>query len=167
MVAAVGLAGWGALFAYSADRADARRGVDVDGIVGDRCSFDRRTDPGRSHVESPRYTVDPPSGGPHLPRPASPGFKEVAATPPDGAVVHAMEHGFVVVWYHAGDPAIEELRALAREERAVIAVARPAMAVRIAVTAWGRRLLCDSITVDQIRRFVRAFAGRGPERVAI
>ncbi|MDQ1438543.1 MAG: hypothetical protein QOK43_2172 [Acidimicrobiaceae bacterium] len=166
-MAAVGLAGWGALFAYSTDRAEARRGVDVDEIVGDRCSYDRRTDPGRTHVESPRYTVDPPSGGPHSARPASPGFKEPAATPSDGELVHAMEHGFVVVWYSPGDSAVEELRALARQERGIIAVARPGMTARIAVTAWGRRLLCDSVDVGQIRRFVRAFAGRGPERVAI
>ncbi|MFQ6019567.1 MAG: DUF3105 domain-containing protein, partial [Dehalococcoidia bacterium] len=64
-------------------------------------------DQGREHLMPgqtyDRYNSNPPTSGPHAPRPADLG---VHTTPvPKEALVHNMEHASVVVWYNcAGGP---------------------------------------------------------------
>src|SRR5437867_10964397 len=70
----------------------------------DGCTTDTRADPGRNHVSDPNYRVNPPAGGDHNPRPADAGVYEEATAPLDGNLVHALEHGFVVLWYRPAAP---------------------------------------------------------------
>lgn len=167
-LALVALIGWGLVLAAATRGASSDSDSDIEAVVGDSCSYDRRFDPGRTHVAGPTYTVDPPSGGPHATTPASGGFKEPAAVPTDGELVHAQEHGAVVIWYRSLDEATAAgLRRLADKDRAVIVVPRPRLAVPLAATAWHRRLLCDRADIAAIERFTKAFRGRGPERVGL
>jgi len=137
------------------------------------CELDSRADAdaglGRNHVPSPTYRVNPPAGGDHSDAAAPPGVYTAADAPPDGEIVHAMEHGYVILW-HAPDLAPDQgegLRALAeRYDRDVLMVPRAGMDVPVAATAWHRRLLCDGPPdVTALERFITEFRNQGPEKV--
>jgi hypothetical protein len=167
LVGVLALSGWAAVV-LSATRGLHASDSDIDTILGDNCAYDTRSDPGREHVPSPTYGVDPPSGGPHLQRPAAGGFYEGSGVPTDGELVHALEHGFVIVWLKVADErTTRDLRALVDDDRAVIVAPRPTMAPAFAVTAWHRRLVCDEPDVAAVRRVVKAFRSRGPERLGL
>lgn len=134
------------------------------GIGTPPCEADQRSDPGEEHVPDPTYTVDPPAGGEHLPAAAPPGAYR--QPPPDGNVVHAMEHGYVVVWFRpdvedAVQAALVELGRRFEEE--LLIVPRPSLQVPIALTAWHQRLLCTAADVEQMAAFVTAYRDQGPE----
>lgn len=135
------------------------------------CDFDRSADTdrgkGRNHLAaSPAYRVDPPAGGDHLASAAPPG--QYGSPPPeDGEVVHALEHGDVVLWHRpdAGDATLAALRAIADRYRDdVLIVARPRLASEVAATAWHRRLRCPTLEDQALALFVRSFKDQGPER---
>jgi hypothetical protein len=118
-------------------------------------------------VQNPTYKVDPPAGGPHFPTPANPGFYEDANVPTDGELVHAMEHGFVVLWYRPDlpDSDRETLAALSDEfGRELIVVPRPSLPGKTAVTAWHKRLLCQDIDRAAVALFTTNFKDEGPEK---
>lgn len=135
------------------------------------CRFDRSSDSdagaGRNHVAgTPTYRVDPPAGGDHAATPAAPAVYSDRA-PPDAQVVHAMEHGDVVLFYRpdlAAD-AVAQLRDVAaRYADDVLVVARPSLTVPVAATAWHRRLLCPAPVQGSIELFARTFRDKGPEK---
>ncbi len=135
------------------------------------CTFDERFDGTaanqRAHIPNPTYALDPPSGGPHLPVPADPGFYQPGRAPADGAVVHAQEHGFVILWYRPDLSASkqQELADLSDQfGRELILVPRPSLPGEVAVTAWHRRLLCDTLVPDKVGIFTRAFVNQAPEK---
>lgn len=135
------------------------------------CTLDSRHDGDAAnqgeHIPRPTFKVDPPAGGPHEPQAANPGFYEGAKAPPDGQLVHAMEHGFVVLWYRP-DLAPEKLDQLEQLSdqfgRELIVAPRPSLDGEVAVTAWHRRLLCRELAPDKIAVFTREFKDRGPEK---
>ena len=134
------------------------------------CTYDTRSDPGQvnEHGASPSFSVNPPAGGVHLASAARAGIYGVQAAPEDGLVVHALEHGFIAI-FHQPDLADDHVRALqliADEfSRDVLLIARSNLDVPVAATAWHRRLLCGSVEVPSIRRFVEEYRGEGPEKV--
>jgi hypothetical protein len=152
--------------AYAATRSPAP----VEGLVAmtsSSCTFDHHSDPGRTHVASPSYSVDPPSGGDHLPVAALPGAYWQDA-PPVGQLVHSLEHGYVVLWVgsgvdEAGRAAIETVRA--RFARDLIVVPHVGAQPAVAATAWGTRLLCGTVEPAALRAFITEFRDKGPERV--
>jgi len=130
--------------------------------------FDRLSDGGSSHVASPSYGVDPPSGGDHSPAAASAGVYSEGNAPGDGELVHAMEHGYVILWHRpdVDDPQRDVLDDIAtRFERDVLLVPRKALERPVAATAWHRRLLCRDAEGDTLTRFVRQYRNEGPERI--
>lgn len=137
------------------------------------CAFDRRADrddgAGRNHIPDPKYSVNPPAGGNHLPQAASAGNFGAENTPPDGQIVHAMEHGYIVLWYKPDLPAdaFSRLRGdvFAKHDRDVLLVPRPSLPKPVAATAWGARLLCDQVDVAALDLFVTEFVNKGPEKV--
>jgi len=136
------------------------------------CRFDRKTDPdggiGRNHTANPTYKVDPPAGGDHTPEAAAAGIFTAADAPVDGQIVHAMEHGYIIFWYQPDldEQSLSALRGVAqRHERDVLMLPRPSIGTPVAATAWHARLLCDSLEVDTIERFVDTFVNQGPEKV--
>ena len=137
------------------------------------CRYDSRADtdagPGRNHINGDlRYDVDPPSGGNHNPTAAPPGIFTAETKPPDAQIVHALEHGYVTLWYRSDlDPAeLQRLRDIAtRYDRDVLLVPRESMSEPVAATAWHRRLLCSRPDAEALERFVTSYRNKGPEKV--
>ena len=135
------------------------------------CTFDKRSDDdggqGRNHVSgSVAYRMDPPSGGNHSPSPAAPNV--YSEPPPDEQVVHAMEHGDVVLWHKPDAPreVLDQLRRLSeRYDNDVLIVPRASMRTPMAATAWHRRLLCPAFEQPAFDHFVRTYRDKGPEKV--
>lgn len=132
------------------------------------CKADELADPGADHVPIPSYEVNPPSGGGHSPVAARPGIYTSGDVPPDGQLVHALEHGYVILW-HRTDVDGKELAVLRdvtrRHARDVLLVPRKKMPVLVAATAWHRRLLCSKPDAAALEQFVTAYANQGPEKV--
>ena len=136
-----------------------------------RCDYDTEFDGTArnqgDHVPNPTFEVDPPAGGPHLAQPADPGFYEGERVPPDGQLVHAMEHGFVVLWFSPGLP--EEKMAQIEDlsdqfGRELIVAERASLAGEVAVTAWHKRLRCAELVPEKVALFTRSFKDQGPEK---
>jgi hypothetical protein len=138
-----------------------------DSLVRDGCTVDSRADPGRRHIVTATYAVNPPAGGDHDPAPSPPGFYDPQNVPTDGHLVHSLEHGFVVVWYKPDAVApttLDALRALADRAAWVLVVPRPSMPTALAATAWHRRLLCPDGALPPIGTFARIFRDKAPEK---
>ena len=135
------------------------------------CRYDTEFDGTKAnqgdHVRNPTYEVDPPAGGPHLATPANPGFYTGDEVPPDGQLVHAMEHGFVVLWVR---PDLSEEKMGQVEElsdrfgRELIVVERAGLTGEVAVTAWHKRLLCGELVPAKVELFTSEFKDEGPEK---
>ncbi len=130
------------------------------------CTTDSRTDPlGREHVDDPVYRVDPPAGGTHTAAVARAGVYPEGRVPAQGHLVHALEHGYVVLWHR---PEVDPVGLVAVQEahpEDVIVVERASLPVPVAATAWERRLLCRETEPGVLERFVEAYVGDGPEDV--
>jgi len=150
------------------DRRDTRERIAA--LEAGGCTYDTRADgdagAGRNHVSNPTYEVDPPAGGDHLGAAASPGTYTEASLPPDGQVVHALEHGDIAVWHPPSMPE-DELRALEdltfTYEGDVLVLPRASLDVAVAATAWHDRLLCPTFDRDAIARFIETYRDKGPE----
>lgn len=122
----------------------------------------------RDHIPNPTYEVSPPAGGAHTPNAAQPGFYREGRQPPsDGQLVHAMEHGFVILWYKPdlGAADMQKIEALSdRFGRELIVVPRLSLGGPVAVTAWHRRMLCSQIDAEAIAAFAEKYADKGPEK---
>lgn len=137
------------------------------------CKADSESDAdlgaGRNHQAGTiAYKVNPPAGGNHNPSPSAPGIYEAGSLPPDGEVVHALEHGYVAVWYKPtlDAAAVSSLRDLAnRYPRDVLLMPRASLAQPVAATAWHRRLLCGQTDLDALDLFVRTYRNAGPEKI--
>ena len=141
-------------------------------LTAGTCSLDTETDPtaaaGRNHVPSPSYAVDPPAGGDHLASAARAGVYSGTSVPTDGALVHSLEHGYVIAWHQPDLPAEQQdqLADFAAEHRGDVIVAeRAGMDVPVAATAWGQRLLCEQVEPEALERFFEERVGDGPEDV--
>jgi hypothetical protein len=140
----------------------------VDQLTAGSCDFDRRSDAGSTHIAAPSFRVDPPSGGDHLATAARPGVYPQGRAPGDGELVHALEHGYVILWHRpdASADTQEALRDLRTEfERDVLVVARPTLARPVVATAWHKRLLCQDLERETLARFITEYRNDGPEKV--
>lgn len=140
-------------------------------LTSGTCEVDTESDEisgGDGHVTSPSYSVNPPAGGDHLVSAAPSGVYAGSAVPPDGQLVHSLEHGYVIVW-HAPDlpeEQKEQLEELAqRHEPDVIVAERASLPVPVAATAWNDRLLCQQVEPEALNRFYSEHVGDGPEDV--
>ena len=136
------------------------------------CRFDRTSDgddgPGRNHTPTPSYRVNPPAGGNHTPQAAPAGIYTDANLPADGQIVHAMEHGYIVLWYRPDldEQSLGQLRDLANEHaKDILMVPRPSIGTPVAATAWHARIQCGGLEVDTVEKFINTFVNKGPEKV--
>jgi hypothetical protein len=160
---------------FAAARPEGGGGGSVDDqlqIGAGSCTTDRNSDPdaktaAENHVPNPTYEVDPPAGGPHLDRAANPGFYTESNLPKDGELVHAQEHGFVVLWYQP-DRSNEKRRQLEQLSdnlgRELIVVPRASLPGEVAVTAWHHRMLCGELVPEKVALFTRSYVDQGPEK---
>lgn len=132
------------------------------------CKFDRKSDVGRvnEHAAKVAFDVEPPSGGVHDGTAAVPGTFEANQAPPDGQIVHAMEHGDIVIWHRElSNEDLESLRSLVDSRPDdVFLVSRPSLPTAIAATGWHKRLLCEDLESSALRSFISRYADKGPER---
>lgn len=160
------LAVGGLVFNWANSRRQSQRLISS--LEAGSCDFDRDTDAGRDHVVGPAYRVDPPAGGDHLVNPAPAGVYEASTVPPDGNLVHSLEHGFVILWHLPDLPSGEldqVLDVAAQYERDVLVVPRASLSTPVAASAWHKRLLCSSVEPEVLSSFVDEFRNDGPEDV--
>jgi len=130
--------------------------------------------------EKVNYKTNPPTNGRHYEIPAEDGVYG-ATPPPDEALVHALEHGRVIIWVKPSVP--EDVRATIRamsdedEGFQTLLVQRKEMPAAVAATAWnrdplpggtGRMLSCDEWNpkaLDAMRAFRDEHRSNGPEPV--
>jgi len=137
----------------------------------------------RGHTGNPnekiRYSSNPPTSGKHYQFPADDGAYGKA--PHDTEVVHAEEHGRVIIWFKPSLPESTraDLKALFDDQKGyqLLLVPRSNMSYQVAATAWnsapeplgtGRLLGCPSVkaeTWDALQDFIEENRGNGPEPV--
>lgn len=130
------------------------------------------TNDGREHVTTmpdlSTYSSNPPTSGPHNPDPLPKGVYTTEQD--DGRLIHSLEHGYINISYKdANDKAlVEKLTNLMKDYsgRKVILVPRAKDESAIAVAGWTRLLKLEAFDEQQIRDFIRAFLGQGPEQTA-
>lgn len=140
--------------------------------AGGVCTTDGKSDPtapsGQNHVPSPSFAVNPPAGGDHTAGAAKAGVLRGEAAKNLGPVVHALEHGYVVLWHRPDlpDPQRKILTDLAdRRSKDILVVERDGMSVPVAATAWRKRLLCTEAAAAPLETFAAEYIGDGPEDV--
>jgi hypothetical protein len=134
-------------------------------------AIEQFADEGRQHIDpsvTPVYRTDPPTSGPHYPTPTLPGFYAEAQRP--GHLVHALEHGNIVIYY---DPArvpatdLDGLRVLAGRYTdpfdGVVVTPRTDAEHPVIATAWRVMLRLSRYDQRQLDSFLELFRGRGPE----
>ncbi len=131
-------------------------------------------DLGRDHLGQGEtfdgYNSNPPTSGPHAPRPADWGVSSVPL--PKEVAVHNMEHGGVVIWYNCngGPQPLDEAACLelhdklaavtnaARDQgKLVLLTTYQDMDHRIALTAWRTLDIFDEFDAARITAFIASF----------
>jgi len=121
-----------------------------------------------------QYATNPPTNGPHAFSWAADGNYAGMPAPPTEQVVHAQEHGRVVLQYRRGLPrrTVRQIVALFEESPLHVLLIENAtgMPCDVAATAWGQAVLCPRVnkhTFDALRAFRHRFRDQGPEYVAL
>jgi Protein of unknown function (DUF3105) len=147
------------------------------------CTMRRFKATSRAHTTDVRqrvkYGSNPPTSGEHYQFPADDGAYSKA--PPDVTLVHAQEHGRVILWFRPSLPkeTRADLKALFDKEQGyqMLLVPRQNMPYHVAESAWGRDPIpngtgylmgCSSVsdaTFDALRAFIDEHRGNGPEPV--
>jgi hypothetical protein len=174
------------LFASSCSGGNPPAGPGPDAAVGDggaveggasQCMVELATpaDEGASHLAectATTYRSRPPSSGNHYPRWAV--FRVYSKPVPWGYLVHAMEHGVVVIVYNCPDGCAEEVAAAqalvdstplkgACPRPPVILAPDPTLDVRFAAASWGNTLRASCFDREAFARFVETHKNHGPE----
>ena len=110
------------------------------------------------HTDQPvSYPTDPPAGGPH--DPVWLNCRVYDEPVRNENAVHALEHGAVWVAYSPDlDPSdIERIEDEFGRSSEVIVSPYPGLSNPVSLSAWGRLLELESVDLDAIDQFVRAF----------
>lgn len=131
---------------------------------------------GRSHTDKTvKYRTNPPTSGPHHPTWAQDGIYEPGTTPKKEMLVHALEHGRILIQYRPGTPArrIAQLETLFNEEirgtpgfHQLLFENNTNMSYAVAATSWQQLLGCpkwNNGIFDAIRAFRAQYMGKAPE----
>lgn len=123
------------------------------------------------------YETDPPSSGPHYPVWAA--FKTYGVAVNPGFLVHALEHGAIVISWRCDNGCEASLAALQTmlDARAadplcdplvkhrIIVVPRPTQDVALAAWGWGASFKADCFDLAGLSDFIDAWYAKGPENV--
>ena len=126
---------------------------------------------GANHVGvPPRYRSNPPHSGDHTLAAAEDG-KRYDKQPPIGELVHALEHGRIIMWHKPGDKEVaDELLKIGNKdaEHMILTPNETGMEYEAAATAWTHLLGCpewnDKVPAA-IEAFRDAYRDKGPELV--
>lgn len=124
---------------------------------------------GRGHLGLGRTRTYPsqfPTSGSHHSVPAESGVSDDQQ--PAIHLVHALEHGQIVIYYgKPGDAVLETLRRwtglYSGRWDGVVATPMPGLGRKIVLTAWRKRLDQAEFDRPAAAAFIDAFRGRGPE----
>jgi hypothetical protein len=154
---------------------------DAIAVPGSQCNAVRQQHPTEAspHVDECSvlsFTTNPPSSGPHYGVWAA---YEIYSVPvPMGYLVHAMEHGAVVVLYNCSDDCSAEvaqaetwantlppdpLCATNSAKRRVIVSPDPKLLTKWAAAAWGATLRTSCFEADVFTEFYDLFYAKAPE----
>ena len=121
--------------------------------------------------QSADYTVLPPYGEEHDPRPLPCGI--YSSTPTFEMVVHAMEHGAVALWYSPNELSSDDIAALTEiasehlnDNDYVIQAPYGGLGTPLMLIAWGVRLPLDAVDEPAIEQFFDEFHDEAPEPLA-
>ena len=116
------------------------------------------------------YRTNPPTSGDHFPQWAEDGVYPPGQTPPLGQLVHALEHGRVLVQYR--DPELASpLQAFVDEKQGrhlLLFQNETQMPFAVAASAWTHLLGCAEMNdrvYDALRTFYDAYVDKAPELV--
>lgn len=124
---------------------------------------------GRSHLQpgqGHRYGSAFPTSGPHAQVWTTPGVYDTPQPPT--LLVHALEHGNIVIYYDRLDPqALDMLKDWAGlytgQWDGVVLTPSPGLGSSLMLTAWRKTLLLDTFDPAATAAFIDAYRGRGPE----
>ena len=124
---------------------------------------------GQTHLQpgqGTNYGSQFPLSGPHHRVPARPGFYDAPQLPIQ--LVHALEHGHVVIYYDQPDDAdLDELKSWADLYTGgwdgVVVTPMAGLRGRVVLTAWAKRLTLSPFDAASAAAFIDAYRGRGPE----
>lgn len=114
------------------------------------------------------FNSNPPSSGSHYVVPQPAGVYDTA--PPDGKLVHSLEHGAVIFWYREDLPKseVEKLKGIFDQKSGKkIMTPRKDLDVPVALSSWGRVLKLEKIDEAAIIEFFETNHDRGPEKAPI
>jgi len=148
---------------------DAQRGFDALAAEG-RAALDKVvTDPnhGTGHVTGAvSYDAEFPTSGAHRPVWTEAGFYD--APQPKAMLVHALEHGNIVIYYDR--PAAQVRRQMADwaglfsgQWDGVVVTPHRGLGAAVILTAWRKTFRLDSWDAPAAAAFIDAYRGRGPE----
>ena len=115
-----------------------------------------------------QYNSNPPAGGEHYATTAHAGIYDTP--PPDGNLVHSLEHGAVILWYKSDLPQdqVEKLKTVFNKASGKkIMVPRKNLDVPVALTSWGYLLKLKTIDEAKIKEFIETNNDRAPEKAPI
>lgn len=117
--------------------------------------------------QSAHYRGDPPTSGAHDRDWIAPGFYDAPQF--RSRLVHALEHGNVVIYYDRPDPAtratLESWTGLFRGQwNGLVVTPGAGLGTTIVLTAWRRTLRLKPFDAAAAAAFVDRYRGRGPER---
>ena len=119
------------------------------------------------------YATAPPVNGTHHPVWAQDGNYAGVEPPQVEQLVHAMEHGRVIVWYRKGLPA-DQVAALERfvaadDHHMLLVEDRTDMPCDVAITAWAHGMRCETFrgeaTLSALSAFRDTYRDQGPESI--
>lgn len=109
---------------------------------------------------------DFPLSGPHWPIATAAGFYPQPQA--KGGLIHALEHGQVVVYYDKpGFKAVSMLKKWSQDRASfwsgLVAVPHEGLGAGVVLTAWQHRLDLPAFDEATLAAFIDAYSGRGPE----
>ena len=127
------------------------------------------------------YNSDPPTSGPHYAdRPnmqqTAPGFYDETDAPLDEDLIHAEEHGYVIIWYDCAKAPNGDCTALKAGIKQVmaqlggqklVALPRKDMKTMLALTSWTKVQRLDAFDVAKITSFYKTHLNQAPEPGAL
>ena len=134
---------------------------------------DELTSAGQPHIPAGQrltYPTSPPYGGPHAEIPIRCGLYQEQQS--FEGLLHTMEHGGVILYYHPDLFTTDELNALRvvalpllQDDLRIVLTPHREIDGRLVLASWGRLLRLEQTEEETIRGFVEAFENRGPERI--
>lgn len=117
-----------------------------------------------------QYNSDPPSSGAHYEKPQHAGI--YTTPPPDGNLVHSLEHGAVILWYNPRLLSQEQVVQLKNifisiKLQKIIMTPRNSLAVPVALSSWGRIEKLLVIDEKRIKQFFYTNYDHGHEEASI